>query len=281
MNAAFAPIRTHAAKVSRGQLFAGVTLLLLANGMTLRIVRSVEETGLGPALLATFQISALVWIAAAAAIALLLRSAEPPTRRDSFVVAAGAAAAMLPLSQLSWLALTGIALHMVLAPSPAGDNHPRRAGQILLAITGAMFWGRLLLQAGGDAVLRADALLVGFITGMPTDGNLVAMANDAGWLWIAPYCSSLTNMSLAILCAVTVTAWNGLAWGRGQLSRCAGACAAVVALNDLRVALLVWWPEHYDLIHGPFGSNLVSWLTIGAVLLICVAGNTKARDAAA
>ena len=266
-------------RVTSGQLYAGLSLLLLANGMTLRIVRSIEQSGPSVALLATFQISAAVWVAAAAAVALLLRCTVPLTRHDHRLAAVLAALALLPLSQASWLALSALALHLMLAPSAAGQSSAtlRRAGLILLGITGAMFWGRLVLQAGGDAILRADAVLVGWLTGMPVDGNLVRMVGGAGWVWIAPYCSSLSNMSIAILCCVTVTAWRGLPWDGGQALRCAAACAAVIAINDLRVAMIVWHPARYDLVHGDIGLAVANWVTIGAVLLICLSGNNRAH----
>jgi hypothetical protein len=265
--------------LTRGHLFAGLALLLLANGFTLRIVRSIEQSGPGAALLATFQVSAVVWIAAAAAIVLLLRSTAPLGRHDPPVAAVMIAAALLPISQASWLGLTGLALYLAFTPSPAKYDARtlRRAGLILLAIAGAMFWGRLILQAGGDAVLRVDAYIVGLLTGMPTDGNLVRMAGGEGWVWIAPYCSSLTNMSVAILCCVTHMAWSDIAGDRAQALRCAAACFVVIAINDLRIAMIVWRPDHYALIHGEVGSAVTSWTTIAAVLLICLVGN-RHRD---
>jgi len=78
-------------------------------------------------------------------------------------------------------------------------------------------------------------------------------------------------MSLAMLgwalCAQVV--------GRASLKRIWWgplACAVVVAINVTRIGLLGLHREHFELLHGPVGATVASWLTLIAIIGINVYG---------
>lgn len=212
---------------------------------------------------------------------MLLRAPrEPLTRTDSIVAACALGAFALPLGSASWVALTGLALYLLrdavalrgCSPSPV-----HRGAWVLLAITGAMFWGRLLLSSASGPILGADALLVGRLAGTETVGNTVRFADGAGYVWIAPGCSSLANISLAILCWVLFAQSRGFGWSLGGVGWCLLACLCVVAINVARIGLMVLYREHFDLIHGPTGATVASWLSVAAVLGVCLYGTRRGR----
>jgi hypothetical protein len=132
-----------------------------------------------------------------------------------------------------------------------------------------MFWARLLFASLSEFILLGDATLVGWLVGTARTGNAIELADGSGFLWIAPACSSLANVSLVILCWVTITkavdrpasAWDTV-W-------VALACAAVIAINVTRIGLIALYPAHFDLIHGPLGATVASWLILGATVAIC------------
>ena len=263
--------RGNSSFVSRNELFAGLVLLGFANGISGRVISSVIVNGTPTALLSTFEISVIVWSACAVSISFLLRGPEQPVRTsDWFITTCVLVAYLMPIAPLSWLALTGLAIHIMSSSLRSSFLH--RGACILLAMTIPMFWGRILFAILSDLILQADAALVGWLVGTPRLGNAIQFADGSGYLWIAPACSSLTNISLVILCWVTIAkALNRLS-SLCDIGWIILACAAVIAINVTRISLIGFHPERYDLIHGPFGTAVASWTILGVTLGICLLG---------
>jgi len=265
--------------ISRNELFAGLSVIGFANGISEAVARTVSEKGPVSALMSTFDISVLVWCACAIGIAFLLREPEQPARRSDWVVAACALAAFLvPVVPLSWLAISGLAIH-ILHQSPR-SSFTHRGAWILLAMTVPMFWGRLVFAMLNDLILRGDAVLVGWLVGTPRIGNAILFPDGSGYLWIAPPCSSLANISLAILCWVMVAKFRDHPGSLRNVGWVLAACAAVVAINVSRISLIGLYPHHYDLIHGSIGSAVASWMILGATVGICLLGVRHGHRAA-
>jgi hypothetical protein len=268
--------------LSRTELFASLCILGFANGIVDRVHGAVMADGAAAALMITFNISAIVWIAFFVCPLLLLRAPRKPLDRADLIVAAGALATfMLPLGPLNWIALSGLALYILRDSFALRGRQPlspaHRGAWILLATTGVMFWGRLLLSSASGPVLEADALLIGWIAGTEQVGNTVRFADGEGYIWIEPGCSSLTNVSLAILCWVLFTQSRGLRWSFGNTAWCLLACLCVVAINITRISLMVLHREHFELIHGVTGTTIASWLSVAAMLGICAFGTRRGR----
>jgi exosortase/archaeosortase family protein len=140
-----------------------------------------------------------------------------------------------------------------------------------------MFWGRQLLLAASWPILDADAYLVSWFTGADRVGNAMRAAGGQGFLWVGPPCSSLANLSLAILCWVMFMQIREHRWCRQSIVCAAFASLSVVGINITRIALMVTHPERFNLLHGPIGSSLASWCSIGLVLVVCQFGTRNAR----
>jgi exosortase/archaeosortase family protein len=248
----------------RNALMTGLFALGLANGFALAII---EALSTGPALGAlanTFGVSAIVWVACAVGLAYSAREPGPPTGRlDRLVAVAATLAFLVPVPYLCWLTLSALALYAIRTSAP--DSFARRGAFILLAATVPMFWSRAVFSMLSETLLSFDATLVAWLVGTAHSGNTIAFADGSGYLWIAPACSSLVNVSLAFLCWVLFTRLSERRPSRASFAWCLLACAAVIAINVLRLALLALYPQHFELIHGPVGQALANWVTLAAM----------------
>ncbi|NIX75682.1 hypothetical protein [Microvirga terricola] len=261
--------------VSRNELFAGLVVLGFCNGISERVIVSVTENGIGASLLSTFDTSVIVWSALAIAISFILREpARPMTRLDIAAAACALVAFLVPVAPLSWLVMSGLAIYIL--RTSQGSTFLHRGAWIVLALTIPMFWGRLLFATFSDTILQGDAALVGWVVGTPRIGNAIEFANGEGVLWIAPACSSLANISLAILCWVTLSKVFDRPTSIRDIGWVVAACAAVVVINVARISLIGLYPEHFELLHGPVGSTVASWIILVATVGICLMGMRRA-----
>lgn len=265
------PARALPLTLNRHVLFAGLVVVGFLNGIAVRLVRDFREDSFTELVMNTFEISAIVWIALAVSVCFLHRSPQAPlTRADGIAATAATATFLIPIPPLSWIGLSALAAY-VLHTSPRGSL-AHRGGWILLALTVPMFWSRAAFVLLNDPILEIDALLVALIVGTERAGNTIGFSDGSGYLWIAPGCSSLTNVSLAILCWVLFTQ---LFYRDRPLRRawwCVLACAAVVALNVARLSLIAAYPQYHDALHGPLGATLANWLTFAAIIGVCFLG---------
>jgi hypothetical protein len=259
------------ARFDRNHLFAALVAIGFANGIVIRLAEGFRNEELAKLVLNTFDISAIVWIALIVGIAFVLR---PPRRAatsaDQFVAAATASAFLIPISPLSWAAVSGLAIYTALT-SPEG-SFARRGGWILFAMTVPMLWSRMAFQLLSDSILAFDATLVGWIVNTERVGNAIASADGSGYVWVAPGCSSITNVSLAILCWVLFTQVFYRQRSVGKNWWCVLACSVVVAINVSRLSLIVIDEEY----HGFIGETVANWVTLVAIMGICAVG---VRDA--
>ncbi|MGH6936376.1 MAG: hypothetical protein ACRED2_09380 [Methylocella sp.] len=266
--------------VRRGEFFAGLFVLGFSNGIFERITGAIEKEPIENAILGTFGISVLVWVACFIAVSLLLRQpAELLARNDLILGAAVTAAVLVPSAKVSWIALTGLGLYGLRcfeAGSPA-----RRAAFVILAVTVPMFWSRLLFVMLSDFILQADAILVSLIVGTERIGNTVLFPDNSGYLFIYPGCSSLADVSLAVLGWALFTQALTRRPSLKDVGWCLAACSAVIAINVTRIALMGLHPDHFELIHGAVGAGVASFLALAAIVginLIRVRGDVLARS---
>ena len=190
-------------QLPRGEFFAGLFALGCVSGLASSIIQSVNRHGWAEALFNTFGISIIVWISCAAGVSLVLQDRTLRVRPSDLAMGAGfVCLVVLPIGALSWLAVTALSLYVILSTNVASS---RRGAFILLATTVPMLWSRLLFQFFANLILQIDASLVGWILGTHQTGDIVEFADGSGVLVIWPACSSLANVSLAVLCWVTVS----------------------------------------------------------------------------
>lgn len=256
---------------TRSLLFAGLTIVGFANGISERAAEQIYGSGTATALFNTFGVSVVVWAAAAVALWLLAQAPrEVPTRMDLAVAVAASVAFLLPVPSLAWLAIAGIGAWLVWSSPAHGPT--RRAAVVLVAMTVPMLWARILFASFSNTILGIDAKLVGWMVGTHSIGNTIPFANGNGVLFLEPACSSLTNVSLALLCGVLFVKVLDRPWSRPIIGTTLLACFVTIAINVFRIALIGVYPDHYTLIHGPVGAMAAEWATILAVLVIYTAG---------
>jgi hypothetical protein len=258
-----------AASLARSELFAGLLLLGFISGATDRIVTSVQVRGFAEAIANTFDVSAIVWGACWFAFTLALSKDAKPLRRMDYVTATAMVAAFLvPVSAVNWMALTALSLYLALTSEHRSPL--QRGAWVFLAITFTMFWSPRIFSLFSDWILAADAELVSWITGTQRIGNTVQLRDGQGFLWIAPACSSMANVSLAILCWITFAqfsdppvSWRDVGW-------CVLTCVCVVAFNVTRIGLIGFYPTQYQAIHGPIGTLIAGYITLLGIVGLCL-----------
>ncbi|HET6374858.1 MAG TPA: hypothetical protein VFF88_02310 [Methylocella sp.] len=252
-------------KVRRGEFFAGLFILGFANGIFEKIPSSIAQETFFGALSDTFGISILVWAASFLAVGLLLRLPDGPvTRSDALAGAAAAAAALLPSTYASFIALTGLGLYLRHTSAPGSPG--RRAALVILALTVPLFWSRLVFALLSDPILEADAILVSALTGTARAGNTLAFAGGEGYLYIGPPCSSLANLSLAVLGWALFTQALARPPALRDYLWCALSCAAVAGINVTRIALIALYPAHFEMLHTGAGASVAGFLTLAAII---------------
>ena len=165
--------------MSRSQLFAWTFALGCVNGLSSRAIEMVREVGWSTAVLSTFEVSAIVWIACVGGISLLLRDVGDQIRgADIVVVGALLVPIALPIGGLSWLAIALLSLYIILLTNPPSAR--RRGAMILLAVTVPMLWSRLLFRYFAPFILDIDASLISLLLGTPRTANLVQIRGRLG-----------------------------------------------------------------------------------------------------
>ncbi|WDR06503.1 hypothetical protein PSQ90_03265 [Devosia rhodophyticola] len=262
--------------MSRTMLFCGLVAIGFANGISGSVFSAVTEGGLLSAALNTFDVSVFVWLALVAGLLLVGRSpAIGASRGDWALVSLVFIAMLLPVPALSWLAYTILALSL-LVRSTSGSAL-RRGAAILIAVSIPMFWARVAMSLFNDAILAADATLAAWAVGSERNGNLVPFADGSGAMWIAPGCSSFTNISLVILAFVGLVNVTSGRWSSSKLGLAVLTCALVVLINITRISLIGYYPGQFELIHGQVGADVAGWLT--ALLIVVVGFFAVRRDA--
>jgi hypothetical protein len=262
------------ASVPRNEFFAGLLVLACVNGLFSRLALSVSKLGWVEAILRTFDISVIVLLACLVGLKLIFHDKPHHSdlvRSSDIVVGAGCLLLIaLPITGLSWLAVTILSFYILLFVSSSSS---RRGGAIvLLAVTVPMLWSMLLFQLAANSILAIDASLVGWILGTNRTGHMVGFADNSGTLAILPGCSSLANVSLAMLCWVTINQLARHRWSPVDILWCVFACVSVIAVNVTRVSLMGLSDSHYAAIHSAWGEAVVNVIILGLTIGISLLG---------
>jgi exosortase/archaeosortase family protein len=260
------------AGLTRDQLFFWLFLLAAGNAIAGMAIHWTIGHGFWPSLVNLFGISAVVWLAGAAGLAIMRENDRPePIRRGDWPIAIiVVGAALVPLGPASAGALTLLSLYGILT-SPK-DSQLRRAAIIFLTVTGVLLWGRMLLALLSRPLLTVDTFFVAKLFATEQRGNLLAFADRSGIMAVAPGCSSLQGMSIAIVLWALVNQWFKVPFGRSAVGWLLAALAATIAINVARIGSMVSFPQHLAELHTGLGWHLFSWTTLGVITAICLYG---------
>lgn len=256
--------------IPRNDLFAVLYIVGCANGLLGRLIQSFQFSDWEGAL-AGADINVIMLLACFAGIFLVSeKSVERAVPRDLVVALVFLVLVGLPIFPLSWVGVTVLSLYILLF---ANDHRERMRGAlILLAMTAPMLWSRLLFQMFAKPILDIDASLVSLLLGTSRTGNMVGFLDGSGYMIVLPACSSLANMSLALLCWVTITQWVGHRWTLKDVFWAGLACASVIAVNVTRISLMGLSHRHYELIHSSWGDMITNSIMLALMVGVTVLG---------
>ncbi len=253
--------------ISRNEFFAGLYILGCANGLLGRIILALNSEGWAGLL--AVDVSVIVLFACFAGISLTLEENRDEVRpSDVAVDGIFLILVILPVFALSWLAITGLSLYILLFAS--GSSALRRGALIMLALTVPMLWSRLLFQFFAGPILEIDASLAALLLGSERVGNVVGFGDGSGYMVIMPACSFVANTSLAFLCWVSITQWAEHQWSPMDILWSLLACASVIAVNVARIALTGLSQSYYETIHSPLGGMVGGAIILGLTVGISV-----------
>jgi hypothetical protein len=243
-------------------------VLAALNAQADQIVLSLTYQPLHEVVMGLAGVSAVIWTAMAAAWRIGSESTERVhTSRDIMILIAVLALSFLPLSFASQGGLLLCACYL-LATATRGSPE-WRAALVLLALTGPLIWGRLLLHLFAMPILSLDAYLVGTASGTQIDGNVVRFANGSGQFIIRGPCSSVHNISLALVLWTTAAMMFRIRVDRAYVLVGIAMVGFMFALNVVRLSAMALFPSQFDYLHFGTGGSMFGWAgLIGAGVLV-------------
>jgi exosortase/archaeosortase family protein len=254
-------------KFARASAFACAGVLAALNAQADHILVALKYQPLVTAVSGLAGISAVMWVAMYAVLRLGFEAGRRAiTRTDAIMLATVVILSFLPVSYAAQAGLLLCALYL-LATSTSEDDL-RRIALLLLALTGPLLWGRIFLQELATPLLSLDAHLVGFTIGTKVDGNTVQFAGSAKQFLIGTGCSSVHNMSLAIVLWTTAAVVFRIRIDARYIA-CGFAMAGLMfAMNIARLAAIGLYPGSFEFLHDGAGADLFGWAgLIGAGLI--------------
>jgi exosortase/archaeosortase family protein len=261
--------------LSRERRFAFIYLLLTLNALATFVASAAVTHGWGPALFGLFDVSAVVWLAIAAGLALLWNAADasPPRRRDGLALALALVLALLPIPAASSALLTVLAAWVWFSVPKLSPL--RRASAIFFSLTAFLLWGRIALNWGAGPMLTADAAFVALIAETRSVGNAVFFADGTNFI-IAPACSSLHGVSLAVILWTTVVQYFALRIDRQAWLTLGLAVLASILVNGIRLAVIARNPHDFDYWHVGNGGALFGWIALAVTVSVVYKGIGRA-----
>lgn len=258
---------------SRSSIFACAGVLAAINAQASDIIVVIEKAPVSQSVAALGGVSAVIWFAMYAALKTGFEApAEPVQRRDIAVLASVVLLALLPVYLAAPCALLLSSIYLM--ATSRRDGAARGVAFVLLALTAPLIWGRILLSVVAWPFLRLDAHLVGLVIGAPVDGNIVHFANSSRRFLIAAGCSSVHNMSLALVLWTTAAVLFKVRIDGRYVAYGLAMVALMFALNIARLSAIGLFPESFDLLHVGAGAAMFSWaglLGAGSLAAIGVA----------
>lgn len=183
-----------------------------------------------------------------------------------------------------WVSATAVSLYLwVMHP---GNARVRAAATVLLALAVNGLWAPLFFRTFAYPILLADAVMVGGALFLLQEGtswlgtNIIGTSSGNRVLIDGP-CSSFHNISLGLLCWVSLTMLARPRWVRNDLSVASMVVMTVILLNTARLYLIALSPDaaSYNYWHGGPGEEPLAWAMTGCVLAISLWGALRAGRA--
>jgi exosortase/archaeosortase family protein len=279
---------TEAVKARRGldlphrDLFLWVCVIIVLNQL-FATVNQLPSAPPGQALsdlaaVSVFQIMA--WYA----IFRLLASSDPrqvANMRDILIALALCLPLFLPTTRTIKVLALGAAIFLWIRGR--GDPKLRSAGVVLGALTIQEYWGHIIFDLFALPLLRAETAVVGTLVqaaqaGTVWQGNVITGPSGFGII-VYSGCSSFHNLSLAMLCWLTVSRLRNQDWRSRDLLVGCVIGATMIACNVMRLCLMAWSADLYEYWHNGLGAQIFAVGASVLVLLLSLYGSRAATRA--
>lgn len=261
---------------NKPRLMSFILILLFSNALLFRVANGIVLNGFLPSIADTFGVSALVWFGAYLSIKYASEiEARESTFLDKVVLSLALIVCVLPIGPLTWVFISVAAIYFIRTSKVGSKQY--RSGWIALSLTIPMFWSHRLFSLFSGFFLSIDASMVAKITGTERVANLVAIPGGGGYLQIAAPCSSMANLSLAVLCWSIFTQLRNLQWHPRNIAWCGLSCILVMGINVTRISLIGFYPQHYEMLHGGIGATVAGWTTLVVIVYVSYVGVTGVR----
>jgi exosortase/archaeosortase family protein len=199
--------------------------------------------------------------------------------RDLLITAALCLPIFLPTSRMIWVAATGIAIYLWL--TSADDPKLRAAGIVLAALAVQELWGHLFFDLVAFSLLRAEAAVVGTLLEAVRPGTMWhdnAIIGPSGFgIVIATTCSSFHNLSLAMLCWLTVSRLRRQDWRAGDFVIGGAIGVTMILFNIARLCLMGWDVRLFHFWHDGAGAEIFVIAASLTILLMSLYGSRPAE----
>jgi exosortase/archaeosortase family protein len=266
----------------RRDLFLWVCTIIFFNQL-LAAVNQLPSAAPGQALsdlaaVSVFQIMA--WYA----IFRLLGSRDPrpgANMRDILIALALCLPLFLPTTRTIKVLALGAAIFFWIRGR--GDPKLRAAGVVLGALTIQEYWGHIIFDLFALPLLRAETAVVGTLVqaaraGTVWQGNVITGPSGFGII-VYSGCSSFHNLSLAMLCWLTVSRLRNQDWRSRDLLVGCVIGATMIACNVMRLCLMAWSADLYEYWHNGLGAQIFAVGASVLVLLLSLYGSRAAMRA--
>jgi hypothetical protein len=260
----------------RRDIFIWTSLVLLLNHLAAAIFEvpsgSLERLATEAGAISVFQ-----YIAWYAIFRLPIGSDPGPTARwwDVLVTVPWCFLVFLPTARIVWVAAVGVAFYWWIFNR--GDSRLRAAGIVLAALSVQAFWGHVFFHLVAFPLLCAETAVVGTIlqvvrAGTVWQDNVVTALNGYG-IVILNQCSSFHNLSLAMLCWVTISKLRHQNWRPSDFLIGGVVGLTMILWNVARLCVMAWNIDLYTYMHSGKGAEMFALSASLSVFLVSVYGS--------
>lgn len=190
-----------------------------------------------------------------------------------------------PVRHTSTLALSLISFYLFLKlyrDKKETNNHHYEilaAASILFAISFSRLWSPVLLKVFAVYFEQFDVFLLGKLLNTPTSGNAIQFVFEPEKRAVVVMgCTSFANLSAVVLLWLVVTRWlRTVPRLQIEIKTVSYLLLTAIAINTMRIALMVTTKDMYDLWHGPLGSSVTTLLLTISALLFAIWGAKRAN----
>jgi hypothetical protein len=207
------------------------------------------------------------------------------TTQDWALLASVLSLSAWPIRHTSTLALSVISFYLFYLLFYRDKQNKNRdyellaAASILFAVSFSRLWSPVLLKVFAVYFEIFDVFLLGKLLNTPTNGNAIQFVFEPEKRAVVVMgCTSFANLSAVVLLWLVVTRWlRTVPRLQLELKTVSYLLLTAIAINTMRIALMVTTKDMYDLWHGPMGSSVTTLLLTISALFFAIWGAKRAN----